>query len=122
MSHKTVQRFALTTCRSKNLSVARHALEADHLVGVHDTGWIEGALDATHQLHLDGGPDRCQLVTLQLTDTMLCGNRTVMGKHQSMHDMVHLVPAGDEGILIGSNRLRDVVVDVAVAHMAEGTD
>jgi hypothetical protein len=37
-----------------------------------------------------------------------------------MHDVVDLVPAREEVGLVGADRLADIVMDVAVAEMAEG--
>src|SRR5690349_20961109 len=90
--------------RSLRLSASR--IEADDLSRVHDIGGVEGALDAAHQL----------------ADAVLGRDRAAMRKHPSMHDMVHLVPAGDEGVLVGAERLGNIVMNIAVAHMAEGAD
>ena len=43
----------------------------------------------------------------------------VASRTTAMHDGVDLVPAREECVLVGADRLRDVVVDVAVAEMAE---
>ncbi|MNL32949.1 hypothetical protein D3C87_1548330 [compost metagenome] len=39
-----------------------------------------------------------------------------------MHDLVHIPPATDEFSFVRTNRLGNIVVDVAIAQMAEGAD
>ena len=76
-------------------------------------------LDAAHQLDRDRVLDLGQFVALELADAVLGGDRAAHSQHDLVHDRVHLVPAGDEGGRVGADRLADIVVDVAVAEMAE---
>ncbi|MNY39491.1 hypothetical protein D3C86_1741750 [compost metagenome] len=39
-----------------------------------------------------------------------------------MHDLVHIPPAAEEFGLVGTDRLGNIVMDIAVTQMAEGTD
>ena len=51
---------------------------------------------------------------------MLGGNRAAHLRDDGVDDGICLVPARQKGLLVGADRLRDVVVNVAVAQMAEG--
>ena len=53
---------------------------------------------------------------------MFGGNRTAQRQHDAVHGFVHVPPAGEELRLVRPHRLGNIVMDVAVAQMAEGAD
>ena len=58
-------------------------------------------------------------VALHDADAVLGRDRAAVFQHDVEHDLVHVMPALEERGLVGADRLGDVVVDVAVAEMAE---
>ena len=58
-------------------------------------------------------------VALHDADAVLGRDRAAVFQHDIEHDHVDVMPALEERGLVGIDRLRDVVVDVAVAEMAE---
>ena len=57
---------------------------------------------------------------LELTHAVLGRIGAAEARDDSVHDLVHRIPAIEKSLLIGADRLRHVEVDIAVAEMAEG--
>jgi hypothetical protein len=91
------------------------SFDCDDLARIHDVGRVEGALDATHQIDLYRGSDAGQLIAFQLTDAVFGRDRAIERQHDPVDDLVDLVPSGEEGGLVGTDGLGDVVVNVAVS-------
>jgi hypothetical protein len=89
------------------------------LAGIHDAERIEHRLDAAHQLDRDLVLDVGQFVALEHADAVLGGDRSAHPQHDLEHHGVDLVPARQEIGGVAADRLADIVVDVAVAEMAE---
>ena len=89
------------------------------LPGIHDAVRIEHRLDAAHQLDRDLVLDVGQLVALEHADAVLGRDRAAHPQHDREHDRVDLVPARQEVRGVAADRLADIVMDIAVAEMAE---
>ena len=69
-----------------------------------------------------GGAVAMQFVALQLADAVLGGDRSAELAHQPVHRLVHGPVERQEGVRVAAVRLRNVVVQIAVAHVAEAGD
>src|SRR3954467_4677936 len=95
------------------------AARSQHFSGVHDAERIEHRLDAAHQLDRDLVLYFGKFVALEHADAVFGGDRAPHPQHDREHDFVDLVPARHEIGGVAADRLADVVVDIAVAEMAE---
>ena len=60
-----------------------------------------------------------KFVTLEHADAVFGGNRSVMFCHDGVNHVIHLMPACEIFFRVGTNRLADIIVNVAVAKMTE---
>jgi len=60
-----------------------------------------------------------QQLALHDADAMLRRDRAAQFRYHLMDGIVHFVPPGEERLRVGADRLADVVMNVAVAEMAE---
>src|SRR5882757_4914104 len=95
------------------------AARSQHFPGVHDAERIEHRLDPAHQLDRDLVLYFGKLVALEHADAVFGGDRSAHPQHDGEYDFVDLVPARHEIRGVGAERLADVIVDIAVAEMAE---
>src|SRR4051812_2076979 len=95
------------------------AAPSQHLPRIEDALRIERALQRLHQLVGDRVLDLRQVVALDDADAVLGGNRAAVFQHDPVDGVVHLVPTLEVLGFVGADRLGDVVVNVAVADVAE---
>src|SRR5215469_5024937 len=91
----------------------------ENLAWIHDAVGIERLLYAAHQLDLDRRFVMRELLALQSADAMLGADRAVEAYRDVVDDAVELLAPLQEHLGVGGDGLVDVVVDVAVADMAE---
>jgi alpha-ketoglutarate-dependent taurine dioxygenase len=96
-----------------------YGVEVQHLAGIEDALGVEHRLEAAHQLERDRVLHRRQEIALEHADAVLGRDRAAVFLHHGEDHGVHLVPALEKFGLVGADRLADVVVDIAVAEMAE---
>src|SRR5262249_32949547 len=95
-------------------------LDADELTRVHDVVRVESAFDPAHQLDLDRRLVMSDLVALEAANTVLGADRARELAHDTVDEVVEFLPTRQIGMPVGTFRLGQVEVDVAVADMAEG--
>src|SRR5690606_34110699 len=88
-----------------------------NLAGVHDACRIEGRLDVAHQVERDILLEESQFFPLELTNTVFSRNRTRIARDDRVNTMVQFVPARKESFLVGAYRLRNIVMQIAIADM-----
>src|ERR1700731_1029304 len=88
-----------------------------HLAGIHDAERVEHRLEGAHQLDRNLVLHAGQFVALEHADALPGGNRSAHPQHDVEHDSVDLVPAGEEIRSVRTDRLADIVMDIAVAEM-----
>ena len=91
----------------------------EELAGVQDTLGVERAFDRPHQVELDRAPVARELGPLHAADAVLGGNRAVHVGNEVVHGARHRLPQRKERVAGHHRGLRDVVVHVAVAVVAE---
>src|SRR5882672_1192946 len=101
-------------CRqAQRRAAGLHASALKQLSGVHQSARIQGLLERSHELELEGVLVAADFLALELPQAMLGRYRAPEARHRVVDDPVHCFTLGDQ-------RLRaDVVMQVAVAHMAE---
>src|SRR6202035_5214020 len=92
---------------------------SQYLAGIHDAMRIEHGLDGAHQFDRDLVLDLGQFVALEHADAVLGRDRSAHPQHDVEYPRVYLVPAAHEIRGIAAQGLADIVVDIAVAEMAE---
>src|SRR5271166_1677347 len=90
-----------------------------YLAGIEDALGIEHALEAAHEVERDRILHRRQQIALEHADAVFGGDRAAELLHDREYRSVDLVPALEIVRLVGADRLGDVVMDIAVAEMAE---
>src|SRR5580704_7617510 len=90
-----------------------------NLARIEDVFWIEHTLEAAHEFERDRIFHRRQQIALHHADAVLGRDRAAVFLHYRKDDRVHLVPALEVLGFVGAFRLSDVVMDIAVAEMAE---
>src|SRR5580704_11640847 len=94
---------------------------SNDLAGIKNSLWIERALERAHHLERDRILDAGQQLALHHADAVLGRNRAAIFRDDAVDERVDLVPARQERILVGADRLADVEMEIAVAEMAERT-
>src|SRR3989338_9620267 len=94
-----------------------------NLAGIHQSLRVEDLLDAAHQFELQRVFVCADGFTLELPQAVLGADAAVEFAHHLINQPVHraLLLRDEEFVLCGI-RQRDVVVDVAVAHVSERDD
>ena len=92
------------------------------LPGFYHPVGIERRLDLAHRRQGPGVLQSGEKVALEPAHAVLGGIRAAEARDDGVHDLVHRLPAIEEGLAVGADRLRHVEMDVAVAEMAEGDD
>ena len=95
---------------------------SEDLARIHHPVRVERRLDLAHHGERSGVLPAREQSALELTHAVFGGIRAAEARDDSVHDLVHRVPAIEKGLLVGADRLRHVEVDIAVAEMAEGDD
>src|SRR6266480_6227870 len=90
-----------------------------HFPRVHDAERVEHRLDGTHQLDRDLVFHLRQFIALEHADAVLGGNRSGHPQHDVEYHRIDLVPARKKIRRVAANGLADIIMDIAVAEMAE---
>ena len=80
---------------------------------------IKQTLDSPHEIEFKRGLVERENVSLELSDSMLGGNGAFKAMDEIMNKPVHFPCSGDECIVLSSDRARKVVMQIAIADMAE---
>src|SRR5262249_47055723 len=103
--------------RRANAPAARPRARAlEHLPGIQQPLRVERVLEAAHELELERMLVPPDLLAFELAEAVLGGDRAAEALERVVHRAVHLFAAGHQRF--GA----DVVVEVAVAHVAEAVD
>src|SRR5215467_2183479 len=95
------------------------SLDLNHLAWIQYSLRVEQALEALHQIERHRILHARQQIALHHADAVLGRNRAAVFLHHREDQCIHFVPALEECILVGADRLIDVVMDIAVAEMTE---
>src|SRR5690606_25568335 len=90
-----------------------------HLLRVHDPLRVQRRLDGPHQIELDLALVMSELLALEAADAVFGADAAVHGGDDAVNRVIELAPARQVLGPVHAYRLGDVVVDVAVADMAE---
>src|SRR5712691_3107684 len=91
----------------------------EHLAGIHDAVWVEGALEFAHQLQFERRLVALDFLALQLPQAVLRADRAPETRHAVVHQAIDRRRILDKNI--GGNPFGSgyVVVKVSVAEMSE---
>src|SRR6185503_6942120 len=94
----------------------------EHLPRIHEAVRVERALDGAHHVQLEGTLVALDLVHLEDAQAVLGADGTAQRVDDLVHDVVHVGGLREEALRVAARLRRAVVVDVAVAQVAEGDD
>ena len=92
---------------------------SQYLPRIHDVLRVQRLFDSPHQLQFQRRLVAGQIVLLQRADAVFGRNRTAKAVDLVMHDAVDRILVGQEIAVRHAGRRRHVVVQVAVAQVAE---
>ena len=83
---------------------------------------VEGGADGLHGADLDGGLIAPGFIGLEAAEAVFGADRAVVAGDDVVDDLRALGPEGEEGGVVAAGRAEHVVVEIAVADVAEGAD
>src|SRR6202049_5215501 len=106
-------------CLLECIETANLQWDLQYLARVHDAERVGHRLDGTHQLDDDLVFRARQFLALELANAVLGGDRSAHPPHDVEYHRIDLVPAVHEIRGVAANGLADIIMDIAVAEMAE---
>src|SRR6266704_7198414 len=91
----------------------------EHLAGIHDAVWVEGALEFAHQLQFERRLVALDFIAFQLTESMLGADRAPETRHAVVHQAIDRRRIPDKNIRGDPFGSGYVVVKVSVAEVSE---
>ena len=92
------------------------------LAGVHDVCGIEEVFKIAHHLQFNRRLDLRHVMFFQASDAVLGADRATKFHHHIENHRVHFIPPLKILCLVHARGLRNIEMQIAVAHVAEGHD